>query len=124
MRGCSVFNSRAYSYLCVFVFMFFQSALAVEDVHLEDPTRPSDFVNTKTNPEDKVRPKNTFSLEAIVISDEYKVAIINEKILQVGDMIESKKVVSIDEEKVILSQEKNKDLVLRLSNISVKEVSK
>ena len=119
-----MFNSRAYSYFGVFVFMCSQSVFAVEDVHLEDPTRPSDFINTKTNPEDKVHPKDTFSLEAIVISDDYKAAIINEKILQVGDMIGSKKVVSIDEEKVILSQEKNKDLVLRLSNISVKEVSK
>lgn len=125
----SNFFRKKNSGIFVFVFwcmiVFLQNSTVAEELSLEDPTRPSNFVDAKKSDGDKANAQyNDFLLQAVIVSDTHRVAIINEKILEVGGLINSKQVVSIDEEKVILSQKNKKDLVLKLSDIDIKEVSK
>ncbi len=103
----------------------FQPAVFAEEAALEDPTRPVDYVRGQSASAAKKSVKSgSFSLDAIIVSGDYKVAIINEKIVKIGDSIGVKKVVSIDSDKVVLAQEKNQDLVLQVSYTPVKEASK
>jgi hypothetical protein len=103
------------------IFLLLQEPVWAAGLNLQDPTQP---VNYRGNGREKFKKSGDFLLEAIIVSGDYKVVIIDGKILKVGDYLGTKKIVFIDETKVILRQEKEKDLILKRSNTSIKEVSK
>ncbi len=80
---------------------------ASDNQALSDPTKPSDFVGASEI--GKVKKLGKLRLEAIIISDARRVAIINQKILGVGDTIGSKTVIAIDNNQVVLREGTGKD---------------
>lgn len=68
-------------------FLFFYSAIAF--ANLRDPTQPIDFTFVPNQ-------QGAFALSSIIISEQRKIAVINETILQVGDEILGNKVVEIE----------------------------
>ena len=105
----------------LFFFLFVGFGVIAEEPSLEDPTKPSDFVGAasrggQVDSED-------MRLEAIIISGTHKVAVINQKIVEVGDRVGTKKIIYKKKYKVVLREGKNKDSVLTLFDTKVKEVS-
>ncbi len=97
---------------------------ASENQALSDPTKPSDFVGGSDV--GKVEKLGTLRLEAIIISDARRVAIINQKILVVGDTVGSKTLIAIDNNQVVLREGTGKDkkeMVLPLWDRKMKDES-
>ncbi len=100
------------------------SVSASESPALSDPTKPSDFVGGVDS--GKMEKTGMLRLEAIIVSDSKRVAIINQKILVVGNTIGSKTVIAIEDNKVVLREgaEKNKkEIVLTLWDSKMKDES-
>ena len=104
---------------------------------LKDPTRPLDFAPlVPVVQEISIEQEGgQLNLEGIIVSENNRFAIINQKILSVGDLIEHAKIISIDQDQVVLSKsikkkEKNgekkeeKKIVLSIHKNSIKETSK
>lgn len=91
-------------------------------IELSDPTRPVEFEEPQTN----VHGSETgthYVLTAVLISGNSKLAIINNKIVKVGDSLGQGKVKSIESNRVVL-EESNRKLVLHLFGGAIKEPSK
>jgi len=56
-------------------------------------------------------------LSAVFISDKSSYAIVNGKIIKENDIIEDKKVIRIEREKIILKDSQGREYVIRLKNI-------
>ncbi len=102
-------------------FLFVGLGTIAEEPSLEDPTKPSDFVGAASR--GGAIDSDAMRLEAIIISGTHKVAVINQKIVEVGDRVGTKKIIAIEDYKVVLREGKNKDSVLLLFDTKVKEVS-
>jgi MSHA biogenesis protein MshK len=81
---------------------------------LRDPTRPEGFVDKST----EVR-TDSLELNAIFISSQRKVAVINGQVVKVGDEVSGVKVISIDENSVELEGADNR-MTLYLVSTPVK----
>ncbi len=99
--------------------LFSCGGLRAIDTTLEDPTKPSDFVGLSVQgvPEES----GDLRLEAIIISDTHKVAVINQKILEVGDTVGGKKIVAIEDSQVVLRERKKNDVILPLLSSKIKD---
>ncbi len=84
-----------------------------------DPTLPSDY-NKETAKTQEAVSVTTYVLDATLISDDSKFAIINNSIVKVGDMIGDQKVKSIDPYSVTLVGTQG-EVVLHLFGIPIKE---
>jgi len=91
---------------------------------LPDPTRPADFIAVSTEPvffeEITIQEEVSWEVSAIRISPKDKSAIVNGKLIRVGDNVGSAKVVEINPLSVIVDYE-DKKLIVRLFNNQVKK---
>ena len=71
--------------------MLFTSTVSA-DVGLSDPTRPADYSAAVSVSQVKPKKRDEFSLNAIRISDEDRSAIVNGRLVRVGDDIGTAKV--------------------------------
>lgn len=103
------------------VALFFCGGVRAIDPALEDPTKPSDFVGLSVQgvPEES----GDLRLQAIIISGTHKVAVINQKILGVGDTVGGKKIIAIENSQIVLRENKKKDSILPLLNSKIKDES-
>ncbi len=79
-------------------FLLFGLVSMVSAEELRDPTRPHTF-----NPGRTVEGLPSFTVNAIFVSEERRLAIINGERVQVGDVVSGARVVSIQKEQVTLS---------------------
>ncbi len=82
------------------------AGLARADAGLPDPTRPADYSVARVIKEDISRQRTEFSVNAIRISGTDRSAIINGKIVRVGDDIGTAKVKAINTMEVVLNYER------------------
>lgn len=102
--------------LLVFALIVFSSIGYAE---YRDPTEPASYAASKS----KFKPSEAitdFMLDAIFVSEDKAVAVVNNQIVKIGDSIGDAKIKSIDLEKVILVTERG-EIVLHLLTESVKE---
>jgi hypothetical protein len=92
-----------------------------EEPLLEDPTKPSDFVGSSFQGAEAV--SGDLRLEAIIISGTRKMAVINQKILEVGDRVGGKEIIAIEDAQVVLRENKKKDSILPLLNRKIKDIA-
>jgi hypothetical protein len=85
--------------------------------NIQDPMRPPNFNADSTTQAASVPQWN---LTEILISDERRIAIINNKPVKAGDMINNAKVISINTDHVVLTRH-NKTFKQYLSRIPVKQ---
>lgn len=92
---------------------------------LRDPTEPANYAVIVSDDDsgNAIDPNDNIVLEAVVISGNKRLAIINDNILKVGDEIGDKEVMSIETHSVTLSDGIEEDMILRLSGKSIKETS-
>lgn len=94
-------------------------AAAVAAEQLRDPTRPSWL----PDPGRQQRPVVTrYRLESVLIAAERRVAVINGRVVTVGDVVDGAAVLSIEPEAVTLRRD-GRELVLKLLPGSVKTTS-
>lgn len=86
-----------YSYAIAVLLLALTSAASAEE--LRDPTRP----HTSNRVERTVDGVPSFSVNAIFVSDDRKLAIINGERVQIGDVVSGATVVDIQKEQVTLS---------------------
>lgn len=104
--------------LIIFIFM---PALVLANAELPDPTRPATYVEANDEPvfvevfNENTKEQISWTLSAIRISDKDKTAIVNGKLVRVGDEINQAKVVEIQPQSVVIDHE-NKKLIVRLFN--------
>ena len=96
--------------------------MAWGNAELPDPTRPATYVEVSTEPvfveEIEVKEKMIWKLSAIRISSADRTAIVNGKLVRVGDDIGPAKIIEINPVSVILDHEDRK-LIVRLFNNQV-----
>jgi MSHA biogenesis protein MshK len=92
-------------------------SLSLSAATLRDPTKPEDLVIEGSKNSDELQ------LNAIIISPERQIAIINNQILHVGDQINNAKVISIIPNTVQLEGSSGK-ITLFLLNQSIKQIIK
>ena len=86
----------SFSHATAFLLFGLSSMVSAEE--LRDPTRPHTF-----NPGRTVEGLPSFTVNAIFVSEERRLAIINGERVQVGDVVSGARVVSIQKEQVTLS---------------------
>ena len=111
---------KLYKYL--FLIVWSLPLMAMSNEELPDPTRPATFVDTNLEPsifvETDVKEKINWKLSAIRISAEDRTAIVNGKLVRVGDAIGTAKVLEINPLSVVIDHEDRK-LIVRLFNYQV-----
>lgn len=126
MNGLA-YNSRLIIACKAFITgLCFYGALVYAEVPLgRDPTEPSGFVNGQDAKGAKSASEESSGLElgAVLISGDDKFAIINNKLVRVGDAVGSNKVKKIDAYHVTLVGETG-ETVLELFGRSIKEPAK
>lgn len=94
------------------------------NAELPDPTRPATYKTKADEPiyvedfESGIKEKTNWILSAIRISEKDKTAIVNGKLVRVGDAIEQGKVLEIKPQSVVIDHE-DKKLIVRLFNNQV-----
>jgi hypothetical protein len=88
-------------------------AVAVPELPLHDPTKPAIFPEAPTTGTIKPAkvgqaPIKTFNLQAIMIQNSRRIALINDKFTREGDIVDGAKILSIDNNTVILLYEGQK----------------
>ncbi len=100
------------------------SLCAADENPLRDPLRPRGFQGTTSAKAPATQPAvktAEWRLGAVLLSAERSVAVINGQSLQVGDLLEGYKLVSIEADQVLL-QKKRKKLVLHRAGTGFKKV--
>ena len=96
--------------------------MAMSNEELPDPTRPATFIEPDQEPvffvETDVKEKINWKLSAIRISPKDRTAIVNGKLVRVGDAIGTAKVLEINPLSVVIDHEDRK-LIVRLFNYQV-----
>jgi MSHA biogenesis protein MshK len=85
---------RLQKWICAFVIAILYSGMSFAE--LRDPTRPADYVDTG------VESVSALELNAVMISPNRKIAIINGQIVKIGDEVSGSKVTSIEQNYVEL----------------------
>ncbi len=103
----------------------FYSALVYAEAVGRDPTEPAGFVSEaeKNGKKSETEESSILVLDAVLISGNDKFAIINNKLVKVGDLIGSSKVKKIDAYHVTLVGETG-ETVLELFGRPIKEPAK
>ena len=96
--------------------------MAMSNEELPDPTRPATFVDVVAEPvffeEIQVKEKINWKLSAIRISADDRSAIVNGKLVRVGDDIGPAKILEINPLSVVIDHDERK-LIVRLFNNQV-----
>ena len=87
---------------------------------LSDPTLPQDYVDESSLAK-KSDHESLFTVSAILISENHKIAVINNHIVKIGDKLGDNEVKEIMDNEVKLIDQKKGILTLRLINKAVKE---
>ena len=98
---------------CLLIMMI--SSAIYAKTYVIDPTRPSPLAQSNSDP--KATEDEPQKLSAIYHYPNYKIAIIDNKIVKVGEQIGSFKVISIGENQAELTGIDNKRIMLKLSPI-------
>lgn len=121
MKGGLMF--RHYGLFIGFMALFIVSTFAYGDMAVSrDPTEPSNDVADISKARE-TQSITSFFLEAILISGDNKLAIVNNHILKVGDVLGDSKIKSIDNYTVTLVGDEG-EVVLHLFGSPIKETSK
>ncbi len=94
---------------------------AMSYAELPDPTRPPDYNVASTEPvyveafDENTKEKMSWTLSAIRISKKDKTAIVNGKLVRVGDDINQAKVLEINSQSVVINHDAQR-LIVRLFN--------
>ncbi|MCG8378306.1 MAG: hypothetical protein MI865_02400 [Proteobacteria bacterium] len=114
--------SKEFKYFILFIFVLAYPLKLVANTELPDPTRPADFEFVDDEPvffeEIEIKEDIQWTLSAIRISNKDKTAIINGKLVRVGDEIGLAKVLEIKPLSVIINHD-NRKLIVRLINSHV-----
>ncbi len=100
----------------LWILWFFCSSVSGE---LIDPTAPTNYTAESSTTQKSVEIIN-YTLQAILISEDKKVAVINNNVVKIGDVVGEEEVKAIDSHKVTLVGAKG-ELELKLFENSVKE---
>lgn len=84
----------------------FIAGLARADAGLPDPTRPADFSTVSSIQQVMPKPRAEFNLNAIRISAVDRSAMINGRLVRVGDDVGTAKVIAINTVDVVLDYER------------------
>jgi hypothetical protein len=98
-------------FCALFVTCWSVGITSICNAELRDPTKPEGFATTTE--------VNTFTLTATFVSKDNKLAVINGRIMHVGDFLSDVQVISIEENKVVLDGPDGK-INLNLLGIPVK----
>jgi hypothetical protein len=90
---------------------------------LADPTEPQEFYGLRKDNGNKIALQSNFRLTEVMLRGNQYMAVINDKMVFVGDKIADSKVLAIDPYSVKLSG-KNGDITLKIFGPTVKEISK
>ena len=108
----------------LFYIMCLLPMMVIAKAELPDPTRPATFIVEDREPvffeEINVKEKINWKLSAIRISTEDRTAIVNGKLVRVGDDVGPAKVLEINPISIVIDHEDRK-LIVRLFNYSVKK---
>lgn len=94
------------------------------NAELPDPTRPATYLDKSVEPvyvedfDTGIKAKINWELSAIRISENDRTAIVNGKLVRVGDEVESAKILEINPLSVLIDHEERK-LIVRLFNSRV-----
>ncbi len=107
--------------------LFSVLSLGAEVHGMADPTEPSDFV-VKAEAEagtgvGAIDESADLHLEAIIISGAHKVAVINQKIVEVGDKLGHQSIIKIEDYQVVLKEDKKKEYTLPLLKAKIKDAA-
>lgn len=104
-----------------------EESASLGEIMLRDPTEPATYsYQTLGNDEETEGEMNTdeqIILEAVIISDTTRLAIINNRIFKEGDEIGGNTIKSIEPQTVTLDNDREKGMKLRLSGKPIKEFS-
>ncbi len=88
------------------VLLLVSTIMAHADAGLPDPTRPADYSVTRVVQQELPRRKTEFSVSVIRISEIDRSAVVNGKMVRVGDDIGSAKIKEINAVEVVLDYER------------------
>lgn len=113
---------KLYKYL--FLIAWSLPLMAMSNEELPDPTRPATFVDVESEPvffvETDIKEKISWKLSAIRISAEDRTAIVNGKLVRVGDVIGPATVLEINPLSVVIDHEDRKLIVRLFTNQVIK----
>jgi len=102
-------------------------ATTLGEILLRDPTEPATYsyqaLGNDEETEGDINSDEQIILEAVIISDTTRLAIINNRIFKEGDEIGGNTIKSIEPQTVILDSDREKGMKLRLSGKPIKEIS-
>lgn len=96
-------------------------AFANAKAELPDPTRPANYIIETDEPvyveifNENIKEKLSWTLSAVRVSEKDRTAIINGKLVRVGDEINQAKVMEIKSQSVVINHD-DKNLIVRLFN--------
>jgi hypothetical protein len=111
---------------CLFVLMFLPLVVNA-NAELPDPTRPANFFVEDTEPiyveefNIETKEKISWKLSAIRISDKDRTAIVNGKLVRIGDEVSSAIVAEINPLSVVMNYEDKKLIVRLFENQVIKD---
>ncbi len=103
----------------IVLLFYFESLFAA----LVDPTAPMDYTAEESSKNKEPSDTTSFVLSAILISENNKLAVINDNVVRVGDKVGDEEVKSIEQYQVKLVGSKG-ELKLRLIDDQIKETAK
>lgn len=115
-----VMTAAMNSYIKIFLVLCFSPCLAANG--LSDPTRPADFYTGTINIEYIPEETAEWSLKAIRITSDTRIAIINNKIVKEGDSIGPASVLEIKHGSVVLDYDRQR-LEVMLIRADIKKVA-
>ena len=110
-------NRTAHAVLAAAVLLLVPSWSAAQS--LPDPTRPSDYSDRPLTVQDIPGQERSWILKAIKSSGSGRKAIINGELVEVGDELDSARVLEINSNSVVLDQGRNR-IVLKLIPDNIK----
>lgn len=102
-------------------------AFVIANAELPDPTRPANYIVETEEPvfvevfNEDTNEQLSWKLQAVRISDKDKTAIINGKLVRIGDEINHAKIVEIKSQSVVIDHEDKKLIVRLFNNLVVKD---
>jgi len=107
---------------CLLMF-FDNTAFADSSDSFQDPTQPTNY-SADISKERTTESITSFVLYSVLISENNRLAVINNSIFKVGDRVGDEKVKSIDAYSVTLTGGEQGEVVLHLFGSSIKEPAK
>jgi len=122
MKGGSMYKQICWSIYFVGLIFFTTKIFADSATTNKDPTEPPNY-SADISKAKITESVTSFILEAVLISENTKLAIINNNVVKIGDVVGGEKVKSIDPYSVTLVGEQG-EMVLHLFGSPIKEPAK